>query len=238
MPSENGEVIKCEYCGVLNDPEDTMMNQGEVAACKNTRDCETRQLLRRSFPDAVVYRKHRSPMPEVQQDPDQYLKKAKRMVVEQIRNNFPIDTMAVMPQESDFYVTWFSKTLGNWKALVSTDVVSGHYWEVTYDGNKKKTYVDHYIKSSNEAFSDMDYHRWVTPMEERNYEFRSLPYTQRIEVSRDGDLRYRAGMERWRNGSLVPPQEWLIDMDGSRMSVQMMIHRAFPDIPMRHVPSE
>lgn len=48
-----------------------------------------------------------------------------------------------------FYVVWFCKTLQNWKALVSTDVVNGEYYEVTYNGDKDECYVDQYSKLSN-----------------------------------------------------------------------------------------
>lgn len=49
----------------------------------------------------------------------------------------------------ELYVVWFSKTLQNWKALVSTDIVIGHYWEVTHNGDKNETYIDMYIKMKN-----------------------------------------------------------------------------------------
>lgn len=58
--------------------------------------------------------------------------------------------------EGDLYVVWFSKTLQNWKALVSTDKVKGQYWEVTHNGNKGETYVDNYIKASNMCIKDGD----------------------------------------------------------------------------------
>lgn len=47
------------------------------------------------------------------------------------------------------YIVWFCKTLQNWKALVSTDVINGVYWEVTHNGDKNETYVDTYFKSRN-----------------------------------------------------------------------------------------
>ena len=47
------------------------------------------------------------------------------------------------------YVVWFSKTLGNWKALVSTALPDGKYYEVTYDGAKDCIYLDAYIKFHN-----------------------------------------------------------------------------------------
>lgn len=54
----------------------------------------------------------------------------------------------------DVYVTWFSKTLQNWKALVSTNVPDGMYYEVTYNGNKKETYLDVYKKWENVVIPD------------------------------------------------------------------------------------
>lgn len=50
---------------------------------------------------------------------------------------------------AQLYVVWFCKTLQNWKALVSTDVVHGKYWEVTHNGNSHETYVDTYHKEYN-----------------------------------------------------------------------------------------
>lgn len=50
---------------------------------------------------------------------------------------------------NDVYVVWFCKTLQNWKALVSTTVSDGMYYEITYNGNKDETYVDVYKKWEN-----------------------------------------------------------------------------------------
>lgn len=49
----------------------------------------------------------------------------------------------------DVYVVWFCKTLQNWKALVSTNVADGMYYEVTYNGDKKEVYLDAYKKWEN-----------------------------------------------------------------------------------------
>jgi hypothetical protein len=89
-------------------------------------------------------------------DPDQYHKKAKELVADSFNKKYDkVDDRGALPR--DFYVTWFAKVLGNWKAMVSTDIISGQYWEVTYDGNKKQTYVDHYEKRSNECVTDDAY---------------------------------------------------------------------------------
>lgn len=47
------------------------------------------------------------------------------------------------------YVVWFAYTLGNWKALCSTDVPDGRYYEVTYDRDKGVAYLDTYVKIGN-----------------------------------------------------------------------------------------
>lgn len=54
----------------------------------------------------------------------------------------------------DVFVVWFCKTLQNWKALVSTTVSDGKYYEVTHNGDKNETYLDVYVKLHNEAISD------------------------------------------------------------------------------------
>lgn len=49
----------------------------------------------------------------------------------------------------DVYIVWFCKTLQNWKALVSTTLTDGMYYELTHNGNKSETYVDAYKKWEN-----------------------------------------------------------------------------------------
>lgn len=46
----------------------------------------------------------------------------------------------------EVYVVWLSKTLQNNKALLSTNIPDGRYYEVTYDGDKGIAYVDSYKK--------------------------------------------------------------------------------------------
>lgn len=50
----------------------------------------------------------------------------------------------------DVYIVWFCKTLQNWKALVSTTLPDGMYYEVTYNGDKKEIYLDAYKKFENQ----------------------------------------------------------------------------------------
>jgi hypothetical protein len=58
------------------------------------------------------------------------------------------------PPVYELYVPWFSKTLKNWKATVGTTIPDGHYFELTYDGDKRVTYLDFYRKVENVAIPD------------------------------------------------------------------------------------
>lgn len=49
----------------------------------------------------------------------------------------------------DVYVVWYCKTLQNHKALLSTSLKDGMYYEVTYNGDKKELYFDAYKKFEN-----------------------------------------------------------------------------------------
>lgn len=49
----------------------------------------------------------------------------------------------------DVYVVWLSKTLQNSKALLSTNVSDGMYYEITYNGDKDEIYFDAYKKWEN-----------------------------------------------------------------------------------------
>lgn len=54
----------------------------------------------------------------------------------------------------DVYVVWFAKTLQNWKALVATTMEDSRYYEVTYNGEKRETYLDAYTKIDNVVIPD------------------------------------------------------------------------------------
>lgn len=53
--------------------------------------------------------------------------------------------------KDDVYVVWFCKTLQNWKALVSTTISDGMYYEITHNGDKNETYLDAYKKWDNKC---------------------------------------------------------------------------------------
>lgn len=51
--------------------------------------------------------------------------------------------------EDDVYIVWECKTLQNNKALASTTLSDGMYYELTYNGDKKELYFDAYKKFEN-----------------------------------------------------------------------------------------
>lgn len=51
--------------------------------------------------------------------------------------------------EDDVFVVWSCKTLQNHKALLSTTLHDGMYYECTYNGDKEEMYVDAYKKFEN-----------------------------------------------------------------------------------------
>ena len=52
-------------------------------------------------------------------------------------------------KEDDVFVVWNCKTLQNNKALFSTTVSDGLYYEFTFNGNKEELYMDVYKKWEN-----------------------------------------------------------------------------------------
>lgn len=88
---------------------------------------------------------------------EDYQDKAKRLVMVNY-NLFGIGTpkgSEIEPlEEYEIYVVWFVKALQNWKCLISTMRPDDRYYEITYDGDKKQSYIDTYVKSHNTVVTD------------------------------------------------------------------------------------
>ena len=74
--------------------------------------------------------------------------KAKQIVVDYFNSHVEKTDNKQMTLD-DVFVVWFCKTLQNWKALVSTTVSDGMYYEITHNGDTNETYVDVYKKWEN-----------------------------------------------------------------------------------------
>lgn len=58
--------------------------------------------------------------------------------------------------EFNVYIVSFCYILGGWKAMVSTTLPDGMYYEVTHSAVKRETYLDAYKKFKNVKFTDQD----------------------------------------------------------------------------------
>jgi hypothetical protein len=77
-----------------------------------------------------------------------FIELCKKVVKEYIERH--IDATDVIPP-FNIYIVWYCKTLQNWKALVSTTLIDGMYYEITLNGDKNEIYLDAYKKFSNEV---------------------------------------------------------------------------------------
>ena len=54
------------------------------------------------------------------------------------------------------FIVWYCKTLQNNKALLSTSLFDGMYYECTYNGDRKELYFDAYKKFENKCIKLME----------------------------------------------------------------------------------
>lgn len=81
-------------------------------------------------------------------DTEQFLEKCKDIVREYAINHLDkSDTI----QSFVVYIVWNCKTLQNNKALLSTSLKDGMYYEITLNGDKKEIYLDAYKKFENKC---------------------------------------------------------------------------------------
>ena len=58
--------------------------------------------------------------------------------------------------EDDVFIVWLCKALQNNKALASTTLFDGMYYELTYNGDKDELYFDAYKKWANVCIKNPD----------------------------------------------------------------------------------
>lgn len=61
-----------------------------------------------------------------------------------------LDKSDIIP-EFEVFIVWQCKILQNWKFLLSTTLLDGMYYELTYDGDKNEFYLDAYKKFENQC---------------------------------------------------------------------------------------
>ena len=82
-------------------------------------------------------------------DNEKFLKICKEIVVDYFNGQADCTDKNGRITEENVFVVWIVKALQNNKALVSTTVPDGMYYEITYNGDKKEIYVDAYKKWKN-----------------------------------------------------------------------------------------
>ena len=81
---------------------------------------------------------------------EKFISICKRLVKEYVEEH--LDKSDTLP-EFEVFVVWSCKTLQNNKALLSTTLFDGMYYELTYNGDKKELYFDAYKKFENRAIN-------------------------------------------------------------------------------------
>ena len=56
--------------------------------------------------------------------------------------------------EFDVYTVWKCKALQNWKFLISSTLLDGMYYELTFNGDKSEWYLDAYKKFENRVIPE------------------------------------------------------------------------------------
>ena len=79
---------------------------------------------------------------------DEFITKCKEIVRDYTNNHLDKSDKKEITIE-DVFIVWICKTLQNNKALLSTTLFDGMYYELTYNGDKKELYFDAYKKFEN-----------------------------------------------------------------------------------------
>lgn len=85
---------------------------------------------------------------------DTMMLKARILVANYVNTKLDKTDRNVQITHDQVYLVWFSKTLQNWKAMASTTIPDGMYYELTYNGDAGETYLDAYKKLDNVRIPD------------------------------------------------------------------------------------
>jgi hypothetical protein len=87
-------------------------------------------------------------------EPTNYQMKAQRILIEYLDDQLEASGETEEKYAYEVYVIWFCKTLQNWKALLGTTLPDGKMYEITYDGDNKRTFLDEYTKINHRVIPD------------------------------------------------------------------------------------
>ncbi len=101
---------------------------------------------------------------------NQKFEKLARRVVRDYANAHVDKTDGVKITEGDVFIVWLCKALQNNKALLSTTLPDGMYYELTYNGDKDELYFDAYKKFENRCISGEEINGIFKAMHREEYE--------------------------------------------------------------------
>ena len=61
----------------------------------------------------------------------------------------------VKEEDIKIYIVWKCKALQNWKYLISSTLLDGMYYELTFNGDKNEWYLDAYKKFENKVIQEV-----------------------------------------------------------------------------------
>lgn len=78
----------------------------------------------------------------------EYIERCKQLVADYATEHLDRTDNKVVTVD-EVFVVWYCKALRNHKALLSTTLFDGMYYELTYNGDKNEIYLDAYKKFEN-----------------------------------------------------------------------------------------
>ena len=86
---------------------------------------------------------------------EKFKKLCKCMVVRYVNERLESEREYIAKE--DVCIVWLCKVLQNNKALVSTNLSDGMYYEITYNGDKDEIYFDAYKKAENICYKPCEF---------------------------------------------------------------------------------
>lgn len=81
---------------------------------------------------------------------EKFIQLAKKLIVKYVNERIDKSDGKTIT-EDDVFIVWLSKTLQHNKALASTTLIDGMYYELTYNGDRNEIYFDAYKKWENKC---------------------------------------------------------------------------------------
>jgi len=151
------EFIKKEAEPYMENQKCITDDEGNCISHAKDESCPSEEFpLKKAMEEQIVRDTREVLKPLRDRNPETIGQKACRLVYNYVKARLEKTDTHVKFNEYDVYIVWFSKTLQNWKALLSTNLPDGMYYEVTYNGDQHETYIDAYKKFDNIRIKDPD----------------------------------------------------------------------------------